>query len=147
MMMALSERDFESALLRVMKSELWDRLVVTESGCMEWPIAGGKYGRIIFEGRLQPVHRVAYRLAKGPIPDGLHLDHLCRNPPCCNPDHLEPVTPAENNRRARAWPETHCKRGHVYDAANTYALPSGYRRCRKCHNDRERCRKREQGLS
>jgi hypothetical protein len=46
-------------------------------------------------------HRVYYERHKGPIPEGLYIDHLCRNPPCVNPDHLEPVTPAENIRRGR----------------------------------------------
>lgn len=45
-------------------------------------------------------HRVMWERANGPIPDGLHLDHLCREPSCVNPAHLEPVTPAENARRA-----------------------------------------------
>lgn len=47
------------------------------------------------------VHRLMYEAFRGPIPDGLHLDHLCRVRECCNPDHLEAVTQAENNRRAR----------------------------------------------
>lgn len=46
-------------------------------------------------------HRLAYELAVGPIPDGLELDHLCRNTTCVNPAHLEPVTKAENLRRQR----------------------------------------------
>ena len=54
-------------------------------------------------------HRWAYEHFVGPIPDGLHLDHLCRTPLCVNPDHLEPVTPAENTRRSfearGAWAE------------------------------------------
>lgn len=48
-------------------------------------------------------HRYAYQALVGPIPDGLTLDHLCRNPACVNPAHLEPVTREENNRRAAAW--------------------------------------------
>ncbi len=75
--------------------------------CWLWTgaIMHGGYGQI----RLRPgtrtmnTHRFAYELLVGPIPDGLHLDHLCRVPRCCNPLHLEPVTQAENSRRgARA---------------------------------------------
>jgi hypothetical protein len=76
-------------------------------------------------------HRWAYVNLVGPIPDGLHIDHLCRVRSCCNPDHLEPVTQAENNRR-QAAAQTHCLHGHEYTAANTYLDGKGYRRCRVC---------------
>lgn len=63
------------------------------------------YGFISLGGRRGPkayVHRLAYELLVGPIPAGLHIDHLCRVPACLRPTHLEPVTPAENNARALA---------------------------------------------
>lgn len=57
------------------------------------------YGRFGVSGTKLGAHRVAYELLRGPIPDGLELDHLCRAPCCVNPDHLEPVTHRENCRR------------------------------------------------
>lgn len=95
-------------------------------------------------GRLVPAHRFAYELLVGPIPEGLFLDHLCRNPPCVNPAHLEPVTHAENVRRgvspaAMRARQTHCKRGHEFTPENTIAVKrNGKRKCRQCrdiHND------------
>lgn len=78
-------------------------------------------------------HRVSYEIHRGPIPDGLELDHLCRTPLCVNPDHLEPVTRAENMRR-RAAAKTHCINGHEYTPENTYVMAgAGYRSCRACN--------------
>ena len=71
-----------------------------------WPWLGGIDGRgygcaAAGNGRAVKAHRLAYQLLVGPIPEGLELDHLCRNRVCCNPVHLEPVTHRENLRRAR----------------------------------------------
>ena len=84
-------------------------------------------------------HRYAYRLWKGPIPDGLQIDHLCRNRACVNPSHLEAVTGKENQRRA-AILTTHCPSGHPYDELNTYLkvnAKTGHERrvCRICHRE------------
>jgi hypothetical protein len=75
-------------------------------------------------------HVVAWERENGPVPDGLELDHLCRVRRCINPNHLEPVTHAENMRRAMS---DFCKRGHSFTPENTYVFPkSGARSCRTC---------------
>lgn len=104
---------------------------------------GSGYGQIGVDGsRALMAHRVAYELLVGPIPAGLHLDHLCRVPACVNPAHLEPVTPYENARRSplTGAGKTHCKRGHPFDEANTYVTPGGQRQCRTCRRDFDRRR-------
>ena len=81
-------------------------------------------------------HRWAYENLVGPIPDGLQLDHLCRNRMCVNPAHLEPVTHGENQRRGMRGSQAHCLRGHRFDEANTAIRRDGRRRCRQCQRDR-----------
>jgi hypothetical protein len=119
------------------------------SDCWLWTAscAGGTgYGQIYADGRPQLAHRFAYELLVGPIPDGLVIDHLCRNRACVNPAHMEPVTQRENILRgtgasARAARKTHCPQGHAYDSENTAIKSDGTRRCKTCHRDRERVRK------
>lgn len=62
----------------------------------------------------------------------MQLDHLCENPACINPEHLEPVTKAENMRRCSTQWRTHCGHGHVMHPGNCYVDPKGARRCREC---------------
>lgn len=93
------------------------------------------YGKFQRNDRTVEAHRWAYENLVGPIPHALTLDHLCRNPPCVNPDHLEPVTRAENTRRgisgARNRVKTHCSEGHPFSAENT-RIHKGSRKCREC---------------
>jgi hypothetical protein len=95
----------------------------------------GGYARVWDGKRVVQAHRLSYELFVGPIPDGLYLDHLCRNRRCVKPEHLEPVTNQENQRRGvnPRSAQTHCKHGHPFDESNTYWRPSGGRNCRECH--------------
>ena len=119
------------------------------SGCWVWMGArvSSGYGAIKNGGKQLAVHRAAYELHVGLIPDGMVLDHLCRNPPCWRLDHLEVVTQQVNTLRgigptAKQAKRTHCKHGHEFTPENTYVggFPSG-RRCRTCRRDQERVRR------
>lgn len=102
--------------------------------CWSWTAALNEWGYGIFtaaENKKQYAHRWVYKTVVEPIPEGFHIDHICRNRACVNPDHLEPVTPAENNRRATLT--TECLRGHLRTPENTYIRPyDGQRQCKEC---------------
>lgn len=108
-------------------------------GCWLPSLKGDRKGyvRVKVAGRSVPLHRLAYAAVKGPIPDGLTIDHLCRNTGCFNPQHLEAVTAAENIRRGTQGKaqasKTHCVRGHEFTPENTYRPPGkNERACREC---------------
>jgi len=73
--------------------------VVQECGCWEWVGAVNRDGYGCLGNGKGQAHRAVYQKERGRIPEGLHLDHLCRNPRCVRPDHLEPVTPRTNSHR------------------------------------------------
>lgn len=99
------------------------------------------YPYVRYDGRDQPAYRVIWQLLRGPIPDGMELDHTCVTPPCCNPDHLEVVTHAENVLRIRHRQMACRKAGHDWtDPRNVRVRKSGARYCAEC--DRESCRRR-----
>lgn len=110
------------------------------AGCWPWPnsCSGGGYGSISVSNKLMRAHRVFYLLMRGPIPFGMHLDHLCRNKRCVNPFHLEIVTNAENVRRGSSpcavnFDKQFCISGHELSVENLIYRKSGERRCRKCN--------------
>ena len=82
-------------------------------------------------------YRVSYELLVGPIPEGFHMDHLCRNRACVNPEHLEPVTASVNQRRGlNSVPgfrrKDSCKNGHPFEGDNIYLATGEVRRCHTC---------------
>jgi hypothetical protein len=116
-------------------------------GCWEWNAAKRLgYGKFAYEGKVIDAHRLSWLLHFGPIPEGMLICHRCDNPPCVRPDHLFLGTRADNThdmdakgRRVRYFPPPPiaCKRGHVYDAANTY-MWGGMHHCRACRRDYHR---------
>lgn len=91
-------------LLRIADArERFETFVDRTEGCWLWTgsLTYDGYGVFRENNRRTGAHRFAYEYHIGPIPDGLHLDHLCCVRNCVNPEHLEPVTPKENDRRAR----------------------------------------------
>jgi hypothetical protein len=113
---------------------------IGDEGCWDWQgeiSSTNGYGIAYYKGRGYRAHRAVYEVARGPIPDGLQLDHLCRNRACVRPSHLEPVTNWENTRRgigpfAIKANQTQCQNGHPYDSERRRRGKCPARRCSIC---------------
>lgn len=113
-------------------ARFWRHVDRASAGCWFWQggMSTGGYGRFRLPDRTVKAHTVAYELLIGPVPRAQLLDHLCLNPPCVNPWHLDPVaertnilrgtSPTANNAR-----KVRCKRGHELPPPNA----RGWREC------------------
>lgn len=113
------------------------------SCCWEWTACRlpTGYGRVSLGESEYYAHRVSYTVLMGPIESNMVIDHLCRNPPCVNPDHMQVVTMEVNSSRGRpsiTIPRLrYCKRGHEFTIENTYVFREK-RRCLECQRNRAR---------
>jgi hypothetical protein len=123
------------------EERFWSHVQKT-SDCWNWTasVCTSGYGQFTYKGRNRLAHRLAYELIRGDIPNGLTIDHLCRNRRCVNPSHLEAVPIGINVKRGTNFiavnsRKTHCVNGHSFTKSNTYRYhyASGWRRsCRTC---------------
>ena len=131
--------------LKPVSERFWEKVAFPpcEDDCWNWVAHRvGGYGRFWLGSTNVQSPRWAYEEAYGPIPRGLEPDHLCRNPACVNPTHLEAVSHQDNTLRGEGPTavnarKTHCVRGHPLTAANTRVDAFG-RHCRPCTQERNR---------
>ncbi|KKN16463.1 hypothetical protein LCGC14_0975720 [marine sediment metagenome] len=134
--------------LKTPQARFWAK--VDKSGdCWRWCGYRSKqgYGRLTVAQKNIYAHRFAYQLLVGPIPKGLQVDHLCLNPSCVNPGHMELVSSGRNTLRGFSPPannarKTHCSLGHPYSGSNLLNWKGHGRGCRKCANEQQRAWRR-----
>jgi hypothetical protein len=122
------------------EERFWAHVEKTDS-CWNWTGAVDSnhgYGRIRIDGQRWRAHRLSWTLLAGPIPEGLVIDHICRNRRCVNPEHLRTVTAAVNSTENTVGhaTKTHCIHGHEFTPENTYVYSKG-RACRACMRARD----------
>jgi hypothetical protein len=139
------------------------KFTIVDDGCWEWTDShrsrgygalkvGGKRGQMV------DAHLITYRTFVGPVPEGLELDHICRNRACINPDHLEPVTRRMNALRgvsiiAAHARKTHCKYGHEFvtvkegDRTRRRCIPCQYEAIKRYQKRKSLLSERTEGRS
>jgi len=130
---------------------IWKHIEITSS-CWIWKgsTTSNGYGHLNYAGKNYLSHRFVYELLEDKIPNNLVIDHLCRNRKCVNPAHLDIVTFKENLSRGEGQTKnfgernaaflnkqkTQCPQGHLYE--NNLIISKTGRKCRKCHNERQK---------
>lgn len=116
------------------EERFWPRVKATPEGCWEWQ--GNRnnvgYGLFKLNRRYVVAHRFAYEAMISEIPDGLEIDHLCRNRACVNPYHMDPVTHRVNMQRGKLALRAECGKGHPFAGENLAFTSSGSRVCVTC---------------
>lgn len=110
---------------------LADRTIRTE-GCWLWKLSANSagYGQASWHGKYFLAHRLAWIEANGEIPEGLTIDHMCRQRICVRPSHLRLLSNEANGRDNAQSRKTHCPHDHSYEDA--YRTKKGHRACRTC---------------
>lgn len=123
-----------------------------DTGCWVWQkcITATGYPRFCWNGRTGYAHRFSCEFFNGEIPDGYTVDHLCSNPSCVNPEHLEAVTMRVNGLRGNTFQginsrKTHCPHGHEYTPENILNTKRRSRQCKTCARERQRIKQNWQG--
>lgn len=149
--------------MNTVRDRMMEKFTLSERGCWLWtgyvmPNGYGKIMVVLPGGRIASrlVHRMAYELHVGPIPEGADVGHTCHDEDlgcpggptcehrrCLNPRHLQAMTRRENLRagrkpggnhgRANAL-KTHCRCGLPYDEQNTMVTKNGSRACKACRS-------------
>jgi hypothetical protein len=143
------------ALAAPVTTRFWSKVEATASGCWVWTgYRHEGYGKFGARRRTFYAHRFAFEEICGPVPEGLTIDHLCRNRACQHPLHMEPVTSGVNVLRgvsfaAQKARQTTCVHGHPLDLLNTHIDKRGRRRCRACSRQKYRAwyRRRRQRMT
>lgn len=120
-----------------------DKFIIKDNGCWEWtaniaPSTG--YGLIMTDSQGSiGAHRASYIIHKGPIPEGYHIHHVCKNKKCVNPEHLEAMESFEHlSLESKSRAKEYCGKGHKMEGENIYYKPNGKRECRQCRKESRR---------